>query len=133
MESRLKERVRAYLRALEAWDSAAVAAFYAPEVVQIEHSNQLKPGGDRRGLQQVLGDLERGKSLLQRQSYEINTLLAEGETVVAMLTWKGVLAVPLAGLQPGAELRAESAICFQFRDGRVVEQQNYDCVAPLAA
>ncbi|HEV7275141.1 MAG TPA: nuclear transport factor 2 family protein [Devosiaceae bacterium] len=133
MKSGLKERVRAYLKALEVWDSAAVAAFYAEDVVQIEHPNQLKPGGDRRGLQQMLRDLERGRGLLQRQSYEARALLTEDDSVVALLSWKGVLAVPLGGMQPGAELQAESAVHFRFRDGLVVEQQNYDCVAPLTA
>lgn len=133
MENELKERVRAYVKGLEAWDSAAVAAFYAGDVVQIEHPNQLKPGGDRRGLQQMLRDLERGKSLLQRQTYEVKALLAEGESVVALLAWTGVLAVPLGGLPPGVELHADSAVHFRFREKLVVEQQNYDCVAPLAA
>lgn len=132
MSAVLKARVDAYLRALEAWDGEAVAACYAADAMQIEHPNQLKPKGDRRGVSQMIADLTRGRALLRQQRYEVRALVADGETVAAQLAWTGVLAVPLAGLQPGDEMRADSAVFFRFRDGRIVEQQNYDCFAPLA-
>jgi ketosteroid isomerase-like protein len=129
--SQLINVVRAYLRAIETGDLTALLACYAPEAVQIEWPNRLKINGDRRTLEQLERDFERGRGLLARQSYEVLGYL-EGETnVVVEVLWKGELAVPVGNLVAGDEMVVHSAMAFDFSDGRIVRQRNYDCFEPF--
>jgi ketosteroid isomerase-like protein len=44
--------------------------------------------------------------------------------------WTGTLAVPMATLAAGAEMRAHFAVFLDFRDGKIAAQHNYDCFDP---
>lgn len=50
--------------------------------------------------------------------------------VALEVLWIGKLAVPLGNLQAGSEMRAHSAMFLEFRDGKIVDQRNYDCFEP---
>jgi ketosteroid isomerase-like protein len=41
--------------------------------------------------------------------------------------WTGILAVPFGALTSGSEMKAHLAMFFEFRDGRIALQRNYDC------
>jgi len=119
--------VERYFRAIEAGNMAELSAVLSPDIEQVEWPNVVKPHGDRRGIVQLRADFEHGRNLLSSQSYTVSTLTESGERIVAEVLWRGVLAVPLATLQPGDEMKAFSAIVFEFRDGLIVSQRNYDC------
>jgi len=51
--------------------------------------------------------------------------------LVLEVTWRGRLAVPVGSLKPGDEMRARFAVIFEFRDGRIFRQRNYDCFDPF--
>ena len=123
----LIDRVRAYLRGIEQGDLQAILACYAPDAVQLEWPNRLKDKGDRRGLDQLATDFQRGQGLLSSQSYEITNYAEAPDYVMVELVWKGRLAVPLGTLPAGAEMVAHSAIGFNFSGDRIVAQRNYDC------
>jgi ketosteroid isomerase-like protein len=38
-----------------------------------------------------------------------------------------VLAIPIGTLAPGDRMKAHFAMFFEFRDGRIALQRNYDC------
>jgi ketosteroid isomerase-like protein len=124
------DTVRAYFLAVEKGDPAALD-FYADGVEQVEHPNAIKPTGDRRGIEQMQVDFEKGKRLLSRQQYEVRSAVVNGERVAVEVLWTGELAVALGSLQPGDVMRVQSAIFFRVRDGKIVSQENYDCVDPL--
>lgn len=124
---------RRYLKGLEDGDLAAVAELFAPDVEQIEFPNLLKPKGDRRGRAALAADGEKGRSLLSEQTYEVRNAVAVGEHVALEAFWRGVLAVPLAGLAAGGVMTAHSAIFLDFENGRIRGQRNYDCFPPLGA
>jgi len=42
----------------------------------------------------------------------------------------GKLAISFGSLQAGSEMRAHSAMFFEFKDGKIVSQKNYDCFKP---
>lgn len=118
---------RALFAAIEAGDREALLARYAEEAVQIEHPNRLKPNGDRRAPAKMADDLARGKQILKSERYDIVNAVVSGDRVAAQIEWTGTLAVPVGALSAGDEMRAHSAIFLRFRDGRIVEQHNYDC------
>ncbi len=121
------QKARRLLEALERFDRDAVAALYAEDVEQIEMPNRLKPEGDRRGRAQMLSDLERSKSILRSQKYDVTNAVGEGSLVVVEYQWSCVLAVPMGSLAAGDPLRGNCAVSFEFRDGLIVRQRNYDC------
>jgi ketosteroid isomerase-like protein len=53
--------------------------------------------------------------------------LAEGERVALEVEWTGTLAVPFGALPAGSQMKAYFAMFLEFREGKIVEQRNYDC------
>jgi ketosteroid isomerase-like protein len=127
----LLELTRRYFAALEAGATGeALAAFYAPEVVQEEFPNRLNPRGARRDLAAVLDAAERGQKVMASQRYEIIHAVADGNCVAVEFRWSGPLAIPVGPLPAGAEMRGRFACFLEFRAGRIVAQRNYDCFDP---
>ena len=124
------DTIRAYFAAIERGDPAALD-FYADDVEQVEYPNAIKPRGDRRGIARMRADFDKGRGLLARQHYDIRSAVVAGEEVAVQVYWTGELAVPLGALKPGDEMRVHSSIIFTVRNGKIVAQENYDCVEPL--
>jgi ketosteroid isomerase-like protein len=125
------ELTRRYFAALEGGATGdALAGFYAPEVVQEEFPNRLSTHGARRNLAAILEAAARGQRVMASQRYEILHLLADGDRVAVEFHWSGTLAVAVASLPAGAEMRGRFACFLEFRDGRIVAQRNYDCFEP---
>jgi ketosteroid isomerase-like protein len=127
------EAARRYLKALEAGDPAAAVDLFAPDIVQVEYPNLLKPNGDKRDRAAMTADSRKGLEILSSQSYEIRNALAIGDCVALEIFWRGTLAIELKGLKPGDEMTAYSAIFLQFREGKIIAQRNYDCFPPFGA
>jgi ketosteroid isomerase-like protein len=131
MSSANLEIVKRYLRAIEAGATGgALAAFYAPDVVQEEFPNRLVPNGARRDLAALLEGAERGQRVLRAQRYEILGAVEARDTVALEVQWTGTLAVPLGALPAGGEMRARFAVFIELRDGKIARQRNYDCFDP---
>ncbi|MBV9480089.1 MAG: hypothetical protein JO249_04970 [Acidobacteria bacterium] len=47
--------------------------------------------------------------------------------VALEVLWVGKLAVSFGTLAAGSEMRAHSAMFFEFKEGKIVSQRNYDC------
>lgn len=123
--------VHAYLAALESGAvGEALARFFTPDAVQIELPNTLNPKGGRSDLTTLLKRAEQGKLLLKEQNYEVYSVLAQGARVAVEMGWSAVLNVPLGTLSAGSSMRAHFAVFFEFRDGQIVNQRNYDCFEP---
>jgi ketosteroid isomerase-like protein len=122
------ELVRRYLGAIE--DGAtgdALAAFFAPEVEQIEFPNRLVPAGARRGLAALLDGAIRGQQVLKEQRFQVDRAYADGNVVILEVVWVGTLAVPVGSLPSGGEMRAHFAVVLELENGRILRQRNYDC------
>ena len=122
---------RAYLQALEENRPGDARAFFADDIVQVEHPNLLKPNGDRRDASQMAADGQRGLKILERQTYEVLNAVAQGDRVALEVKWTGVLAIPLRDLKPGDTMTCWSGVFLDFRDGKIVGQRNHDCFPPF--
>ena len=123
--------VRSYLAALQRGDAGdQLRRFFTEDVLQVEMPNRLNARGQQSNLEQILARSEQGVTLLQRQQYEIVSATAQDDRVAIEARWTGVLAVAVASLSPGDQMTASFAIFFQFRDGLIAQQTNYDCFDP---
>ena len=107
-----------------------LADFYTPDVVQEEFPNQFLPRGARRDLTALKEAAVRGQGAMASQELEILSSLASGDTVAVEARWAGTLARAIGTLPAGTVMRARFAQFFQFRDGRIAAQRNYDCFEP---
>ena len=125
------ETIRAYLAALGSGETGdSLARFFTGDAIQVELPNRLNPIGGRSDLATLLARSVQGRALLQRQSYEVLSAVVQGDRVAVEADWTGVLAVPLATLVPGDSMRAHFAMFFEFAEGRIRVQRNYDCFEP---
>lgn len=123
--------IRTYLNALQNGETGdALRRFFTDDVRQVEMPNQLNKRGQESDLDHILQRSQQGSKVLQRQQYEIVSVMAQDERVAVEARWTGVLAVALGTLAAGTEMKASFAIFFQFRDGRIALQRNYDCFDP---
>jgi ketosteroid isomerase-like protein len=127
-------RVREYLQAIESMGSfEAVFEFFAPEAVVREFPNRVAPQGRIRRLEDMREAYEQGRRTMRSQTYKIQHILEAEEEVAVELEWTGVLAVEVMNLRAGSEMKAFVAMFLRFRDGKIVEQRNYDCYPPFEA
>jgi ketosteroid isomerase-like protein len=124
--------VRRFLAAVDAGTRGdvpleAFAEFLHPAIEQRELPNKFAPKGVVRDLDALVTNAGAGKRLMRVQRYEIDAVIAQGDTVAAFGRWIGELAIPLGELPVGHELVAHLAMRFELRDGRIFRQWNYDC------
>lgn len=107
-----------------------IERFYAPDVIQEEFPNWLIPNGTTRDLAALRDADAKGRQVISAQSCEVVNAVATGHCVALEVIWTGTLAIALGSLKPGDTMRARFAQFFEFRDGLIVRQRNYDCFDP---
>jgi ketosteroid isomerase-like protein len=123
---------REYLAAIGRGDAGeGLRRFFTADFEQVEYPNALNPKGQRSDLASALERSERGKKVLTSQRFEVLSAIASGDRVALETEWTGVLAIPVASLPAGGEMRAHFAMFLDFRDGRIARQRNYDCFQPF--
>ena len=129
-ERRNLEIARRYLAAVEKQDDS-LFDYLATDVEQIEYPNRLAPEGATRDLVGLREASVRGAAVMQSQRYQVLTAIANGNDVALEVIWTGVLAIPVASLGAGDEMRAHFGVFLTFRDGLIIRQRNYDCFDPF--
>ena len=122
--------VRRYLKSVENGAFSDVAALFAPDVVMEQLPNRIYPQGLRATISQMSAAFEKGRKLLSSQTYEIKHAVANGDSVAVEVLWTGTLAVSFGTLTAGAQMRCHSSMFFEFKDGKICSQRNYDCFEP---
>lgn len=115
-----RDIVLGYLRAIEAHDLDAVAAFMHDDIEVLEHPNRLNPMGARYDKAALRAAGERGKALLASERYDVRALTVEGDRAVAQTLWT-------ATLVDGRTMSAHICSAFELRDGKIYRQEQYDC------
>lgn len=101
--------------------------FYDESVHQIEYPNLLTKKITEREINALKEASIKGKQVISSQNYEIVRTYSCGNTVIIEAIWTGQLSIPLGKLQAGDEMKAYFAQFFEFRDGKIIKQRNYDC------
>lgn len=126
------EIVRSFLTRIAAGaEPEEIASFYADDCEQVEFPNRLVPAGmvrDRAALEAAAGA---GKNVLRSQSFEVVSLTEAKDFVALEAVWRGILAVPVGTLAAGETMTANFAQFFEFHDGKIHRQRNYDCFHPF--
>ncbi|MFC5864315.1 nuclear transport factor 2 family protein [Acidicapsa dinghuensis] len=120
--------IRDYFASIES--GVSTRAFFTEDMLQIEFPNRLNPKGQRSDLVSLIQRSEMGKKVLTSQHYEIVSAIAQGNRAAVEAVWTGTLAIPFGALSAGSVMKAYFAIFFQFRDGKIALQHNYDCFEP---
>jgi len=129
----LMDIVRRFIHTLEnRSDAQELIDFYHPDIEQIEFPNTLTKNKTIRNLEGLKKAAEAGKKVLKSEKYEILNSYIFGSTVIIEALWTGVIAVPLGKLSPGDEMKAHFAQFYEFENGKIIRQRNYDCFEPFA-
>jgi ketosteroid isomerase-like protein len=124
------ESVRRYLKAIEDGDFSPIRELFAPDASMVQFPNRIYPQGLSASVSQMSEAFEKGRKLLASQTYKIKNELVNGDSVAVEVLWIGKLAVPFGSMAAGSEMRAHSAMFFEFKEGKIVSQKNYDCFVP---
>ena len=124
------EKVRRYLKAIEDGEFTPIQELFAADALMVQYPNRIYPQGLSASVSRMAEAFEKGRKLLSKQKYEIKNELVTGDCVAVEVLWVGKLAISFGSLQAGSEMRAHSAMFFEFKDGKIVSQKNYDCFVP---
>lgn len=114
---------RRYLAALETFDREAMLALLHEDVEVRLMPNMLAPRGETRALPALVAAFDKGREMLERQTYAIERVLVQDATCALEIAWSGTL-------KGGKEMRARFAMFLDTRDGKIFRQTNYDCFEP---
>jgi ketosteroid isomerase-like protein len=124
------EKIERYLKSIEDGKFAYLADLFSPNAVIEQLPNRIYPNGIKTGIAGMADSFEKGRKLLSTQSYKIKNHLVDGDRVSIEVLWTGKLAFAFGRLTAGSKMRAHSAMFFEFKDGKIVTQRNYDCFEP---
>ena len=123
--------VRAYLRAIERGEVVGHESdWYVDDAVQIELPNRLIPSGATRDLAALKLAGERGKAIVETQSYEVLDMIESGDKVAVHAIFRATFNMDVLGLPKGQEMVAHFAMFVELRDGRITGHYSYDCFEP---
>ena len=125
--------IESYFRDIEKGITANfVEKYYAPDATQTEQPNLLTPHGTVYKVADIKkGTLTGGKGILSSQRIDISKIYQSGHTVIAEALWIGTLALPIGQIPIGGQMKAHITRIFEFENGKIVRQRNYDCFEPF--
>ena len=128
MKSANLDIVHEFLQAISQGKSGdELKDFYDEDVIQTEFPNLLTRKTIKRNLNDILDASIRGKQVISSQNYEIIKSYAVDDFVIIEAIWTGILAVPVGKLAAGDKMKAYFSQIFEFKNGKIIAQKNYDC------
>jgi hypothetical protein len=101
--------------------------FYHKDIEHITYPNVLTKNLTKRNLDELKEASERGKSILSKQTYDILRSHVVGKTVILEAIWTGTLNIAIGQTPAGGKMKAHFAQFFEFKNGKIIGQRNYDC------
>jgi ketosteroid isomerase-like protein len=105
--------------------------FYHPDIEQIEFPNAITKATAFRNLAALKEGSEKGAVIMSEETYDVKKLYSIGEIVILEATWKGTLSIPIGNIPQGGQMTANFAQFYEFKDGKIYRQRNYDCFDPF--
>lgn len=124
------EKIQHYLKCIEQGEFAYIADLFSPDATVEQLPNRIYPKGLKSGVSRMADAFDQGKKLLSSQNYEITSFIADGDRLSIEVRWTGTLAMAFGSLPIGSQMRADCAMFFVFKDGKIISQRNYDCFQP---
>jgi len=133
MQTDIKAIAIDFIKTLQHRKSAGeLLEFYHPDIEQTEFPNAVTKNATVRNLNDLKNASEKGKKILQKEEYNVINSFVFENTVVIEAVWIGTLAIPLGNIPVGGEMKAYFAQFFEFKDGKILKQRNYDCFEPFS-
>lgn len=125
--------VKDFLRAIgeEGKTGDELETFYAKEILHTEYPNTLTKNLTTRDLRALKEASEKGSKIMQSQRYELVKAYESGNTVIIEAIWTATIAIPIGSIPAGGEMKAYFAQFFEFEQGKIIRQRNYDCFEPF--
>lgn len=98
-----------------------------PEIEQTEFPNLLTSSVVVSNFESLMQRIPNGKRLLKEQKYDIQQVYESGDTLIAEVIWTAVVGADVAAFKMGQQLKAYFCCVFEFKDGKIYRQRNYDC------
>ena len=131
--SRPFELIEEYMQLVAAFssDRAAFERLLHADFLQIEYPNTLNRQGQQSDRNQIFDRLQSARQMLTSQKFEVTNLCADERQVFVEAIWTGQMAADAGPLKRGQSLKASFCMAFEFRDGQILRQRNYDCFDPF--
>jgi ketosteroid isomerase-like protein len=101
--------------------------FYHPNVEQIEFPNAILKNKITRNLEALKEGFEKGSKIMSKQEFKVQNIYSSGNIVILEAIWKGTVSVSIGNIPIGGQMIAHFAQFFEFKDGKIFRQRNYDC------
>ncbi|MNW47803.1 SnoaL-like domain protein [compost metagenome] len=98
-----------------------------PEIEQTEFPNFITPGVVVSNFEVLMQRIPNGKKLLKEQKYDIQRVYEAGETLITEVIWTAEVGADAGVFKTGQRLKAFFCCFFDFKDGKIYRQRNYDC------
>ncbi|MBA9088143.1 ketosteroid isomerase-like protein [Fontibacillus solani] len=98
-----------------------------PEIEQTEFPNFITPGVVVSNYEVLMQRIPNGKKLLKEQKYDIQRVYEAGETLITEVIWTAEVGADAGVFKTGQRLKAFFCCLFDFKDGKIYRQRNYDC------
>src|SRR4051794_33745213 len=89
--------------------------WYCTDVLQVEFPNKLLPQGAARNLADLRAAGERGRAIIERQQYEVVSIVESGDAVAVEAIFRATFKADLPGLPKGKTMTAHFAMFFTMR------------------
>ena len=107
-----------------------LSEFLSPDIVWQEMPNKFAPNGRVTRYEAMLKNFQLGQKVINPQSYVLDNMVAQGDTVAIQISWKGTAVQALGPFQAGEQITAQIASFLKFQDGKLVSQVDYPCYPP---
>lgn len=98
-----------------------------PEMEQTEFPNLLTPKVVVSNFDDLMQRIPNGRKLLKQQKYDIQQVYEAGDALITEVVWTAEVGASVGSFQAGQQLKAYFCCFFEFKDGKIYRQRNYDC------
>ena len=117
------------------WSSSSIRTSCAgnrhPDFQHVEYPNLVSKNGQKRDLDGCAKGMAMGRTPLSSQLFEIKGAIEQGESLHVEAVWTGKMAIYAGHLKKDQQLKAYLSMIFEFKDGLIYRQRNYDCYEPF--
>lgn len=121
--------VKQYFRLTEQFrtDEAEYVGILHPHIEQTEYPNLLTAQLTVSDRETLFKRMPNGAKLLASQNYDIQRAYELEDTVITEVVWTAVVGADVGPFKTGQPLKAYFCCVFDFQDGLIYRQRNYDC------